>query len=121
VPKSHPCPARLLLFCLVLLEQFRTDRVFWKQFEIAEKIVKLRDTSVLEQLKLYLKDNDRHVRGNAAYVFAALGDDEGVEVIKAILTDRSERSEGQGIPGGNWTSARKFPQIVTMQSICLAI
>ena len=87
----------------VLVEQFRTNRVFWEQFEIAEKIVKLHDTSVLEQLKPCLQDNDRHVRGNAAYVFAALGDDDdGFAVIKAILTDRSERAEGQGIPGGNW-------------------
>ena len=86
----------------VLVEQFRTSRVFWEQLEIAKKIGKLHDTSVLEQLKRYLEDNDRHVRGNAAYVFAALGDDDGFEVIKAILTDRSERSEGQGIPGGNW-------------------
>jgi hypothetical protein len=86
----------------VLVEQFGTNRVLWAQFEIAEKIVKLHDTSVLEELKPYLKDNDRHVRGNAAYVFAALGDDDGFEVIKATLTDWSERSEGQGIPGGNW-------------------
>lgn len=86
-----------------LVAQFKTNRVFWQQFEIAEKIVKLHDTSVLAQLKPYLKDDDRHVRGNAAYIFSALGNDEGFEVIKAILTDRSERSEGEGSPGGNWS------------------
>jgi HEAT repeat protein len=85
-----------------LVKRFKTNPVFWQQFEIAEKIVKLHDTSVLEQLKPYLKDNDRHVRGNAAYIFARLGDDAGFEVIKSILSDRSQRPEGQGIPGGNW-------------------
>ena len=85
-----------------LMEEFKGNRVFWQQFETAQKIVHLHDTSILEQLKPYLKDDDRHVRGNAAYVFAALGDDAGFEVIKAILTDRSGRPEGQGIPGGGW-------------------
>src|SRR5271165_929556 len=85
-----------------LVEQFKTERTFTDQFEVAEKLVKLHDPSVIEQLKPYLKDDDRHVRGNAAYIFAALGDEDGFEVIKAILTDRSERSEGQVFPGGNW-------------------
>jgi hypothetical protein len=85
-----------------LVEQFKTSQVFFEQFEIAEKLVKFHDTSVLGPLKPYLKDNDRHARGNAAYIFAALGDDRGFEVIKTILTDRSARSEGQGIPGGGW-------------------
>jgi HEAT repeat protein len=87
----------------VLAERFKTERSFTDQFEIVEKLVKLHDTSVLEQLKPYLKHDDRHIRGNAAYVFAALGDDRGFDVLKAILMDRSERPEGQGIPGGNWT------------------
>ena len=86
-----------------LVEQFKTSRIFWQQFEVAVKLVKLHDTSVLEQLQPYLRDQDRHVRGNAAYILAELGDDRGFEVIKAILTDRSERPEGQGFPGGNWT------------------
>jgi HEAT repeat protein len=85
-----------------LVEQFKTERTFTDQFEVAGKLVKLHDTSVLEPLTPYLKDDDRHVRGNAAYLFAALGDDRGFEVIKAILTDRSARSEGQGIPGAGW-------------------
>lgn len=87
---------------IALVEEFKSNRVFWEQFEIGQKIVKLHDTSILEQLKPYLKDDDRHVRGNTAYIFAALGDDAGFEVLKAILTDRSGRPEGQGIPGGGW-------------------
>jgi HEAT repeat protein len=86
-----------------LLEQFKTNRVFWQQFEVAEKLVELRDTAVREQLKTYLQDEDRHVRGNAAFVFAALGDDRGFKVIDTILSDRTARPEGQGMPGGNWS------------------
>lgn len=58
-----------------LVQQFKTSRVFWQQFEVAEKLAKSHDRAVLEQLETYLKDEDRHVRGNAAFVFAALGDE----------------------------------------------
>jgi HEAT repeats len=86
-----------------LAQQFKTSRVFWQQFEVAEKLVKSHHHSVLEQLEPYLKDEDRHVRGNAAFVFAGLGDDRGFEVIASILRDRSDRPEGQGMPDGTWT------------------
>lgn len=91
-----------------LVEEFQTNRVFWEQFEIAKKIVSLHDATVLEQLKIYLNDDDRHVRGNAALVFAALGDDRGFEVISSILKDRSDRPEGQGSPGGKWSVAEQI-------------
>ena len=86
-----------------LVEQFKSNHSFWEQFEVAEKLAKLGDKSVLSKLEPYLTDEDRHVRGNSAFVFAALGDDRGFEAIVAILTDRSNRGEGQGIPGGGWS------------------
>jgi HEAT repeat protein len=85
-----------------LVEQFKNNRVFWQQFEVAEKLVNLHDTTVLKQLKSYLNDDDRHVRGNAAFVFAALGDDRGFEIIVDILKDRSDRPQGQ-TTSGNWS------------------
>jgi HEAT repeat protein len=85
-----------------LVQQFKVNQVFWQQFEIAEKLVNLHDLAVLRQLEPYLEDQDRHVRGNAAFVFAALGDDRGFEVIVGILNDRSDRPRGQGA-GGNWS------------------
>jgi HEAT repeat protein len=36
------------------------------------------------------------VRGNTAFVFAGLGDPRGFQVIADILSDRSDRPEGQG-------------------------
>ncbi len=80
-----------------LLEQFKGTKVFWRQFEVAKKIIALRDTEVLQELTGWLSHEDRHLRGNAAFIFAGLGDDRGFEVISAILTDTSDRAEGQGI------------------------
>src|SRR5258708_1555107 len=87
----------------VLVDQFKNTTAFWEQFEVAKKIVMLHDTSVLYELEAHLSDRDRHARGNAAFVFAALGDDRGFEVIKAVLNDRSDRPEGQGIGACCWS------------------
>ena len=74
-----------------LLDQFQTSTVFWKQFEVAKAIVAAKDTSVLPQLESLLTHEDRHLRGNAAFILAGLGDPRGFDVIVAILGDRSER------------------------------
>ena len=84
---------------VALIEQFKASKVFWQQIEIAKKIVATHDRAVLRQLLPMLLDQDRHSRGNAAYVFAGLGDDRGFETIRGILTDRSNRPMGQGIVG----------------------
>lgn len=74
-----------------LVEQFKSTSVFWKQFEVAKKIVALHDNSVLQDLEPWLKNEDMHLRGNAAFIFASLGDDRGFQVIRDILEDRSTR------------------------------
>jgi HEAT repeat protein len=79
-----------------LLEQFKSEKVWWRQNEVAKKIIALHDKSVLPALASWLNHEDRHVRGNAALIFAAFGDDRGFDVISAMLTDRSDRPEGQG-------------------------
>jgi HEAT repeat protein len=81
----------------VLVDQFKASKVFWQQIEIGKKIVAAHDRSVLPQIQPMLSDQDRHRRGNAAYVFAGLGDDRGFETIRGILTDRSNRPLGQGV------------------------
>jgi HEAT repeat protein len=87
-----------------LLEQFKTTTVFWQQLEVARKIVELRDPSVLPRLRTWLTEDDRHLRGNAAFIFAGLGDNIGIEVIAAILNDYADRPEGQGIlMAGRWS------------------
>jgi hypothetical protein len=74
-----------------LVEQFESTTAFWEQFEVAKKVVALRDKSVLPRLELWLRCEDKRRRGNAAFVFARLGDDRGLEVIQAILEDRSPK------------------------------
>ena len=82
-----------------LLAQFKSATIFFQQFEVARELVALHDISVLPELVGWLNHEDRHVRGNAAFIFAGLGDDRGFNVIKEILADRSDRPEGQGVPG----------------------
>lgn len=79
-----------------LVEQFKSETVFWRQFTIAKEIVDRHDPSVLPSLVPWLSYEDRHARGNAAFIFGGLGDPRGFQVITDILTDRSDRPEGQG-------------------------
>jgi hypothetical protein len=74
-----------------LVERFENTTVFWKQFDVAKKIVALHDKSVLPPLEPWLHREDMRRRGNAAFIFASLGDDRGFQVIKAILEDRSAK------------------------------
>jgi HEAT repeat protein len=74
-----------------LVQQFENTRYSGKNFEVAKKIVALRDKSVLKELAPELSNMDMHRRGNAAFIFASLGDDRGFQVIKAILEDRSSK------------------------------
>ena len=86
-----------------LLQQFETTTVFWRQFDVAKAIVAANNTNVLPELQSWLAHEERHLRGNAAFVFDGLGASRVFDVIAAILRDYSERWEGQGIPGGRWS------------------
>jgi len=80
-----------------LLRRFETDTVFWRQFEVAKAIVAAKDPSVLARLEPWLTHEDRRLRGNAAFIFAGLGDPRGFSAIVAILGDRSERRKVDAI------------------------
>ena len=82
-----------------LVESFTHESVFWPQFTIAVRIAERNDPRVLPALASWLGHEDRHLRGNAAFVFAKLGDPRGFQTVAAILEDRSDRPQGQGIPG----------------------
>jgi HEAT repeat protein len=81
---------------IALVEQFKNEKVFWKQIEIAKAIAGKHDASVLPALADSLDHQDRHIRGNVAFIFASFGDPRGLDTIADILADRSERPEGQG-------------------------
>jgi HEAT repeat protein len=79
-----------------LVRQFESETVFWRQIEVAKAIVATHDKSVLPRLESWLTHQDRHLRGNAAFIFAGLGDPRGFDVIEAILRDYSDRPPGEG-------------------------
>jgi HEAT repeat protein len=79
------------------------EKVFWRQFKIGQALAAANDRGAITELEIWLTHDDRHLRGNVAFVFGRMGDPRGFETIAAILADRSTRSVGQGIPGGNWT------------------
>ena len=81
-----------------LLDQFQTTNSA-RQLEVGKQIVKVGDVSALRVLEPWLGHEDRHLRSNAAFVFASLDDARGFETLRGILTDRSYRPLGQGIPG----------------------
>lgn len=102
---SGVCSSQQSQALRTLVNQFDSTRIFWQQVEVAKKIITLNDASVLPQLEPWLTNGDRHVRANAAFIFAALGDPRGFDVLTAILDDRSERPKAQGaaVRAGYWT------------------
>ena len=63
-----------------LVQQFENTTIFWKQFEVAKKIVALRDKSVLQGLEPWLSNDDMRRRGNAAFhLLQAWGDERGFQ------------------------------------------
>ena len=86
-----------------LVRQFERETVFTRQFQVAQAIVAAHDPGVLQKLESWLRHPDRHLRGNAAFIYAALGDSRGFDAIVAILNDRSERPEAQGSSNGWWS------------------
>jgi HEAT repeat protein len=82
-----------------LLDRFKGEPVFWRQHEIGKALVAANDRAVIPELEAWLGHDDRHLRGNVAFVLARLGDPRGFRAIAEILTDRSMRPAGQGIAG----------------------
>jgi hypothetical protein len=82
-----------------LVERFKREKIFSEQLLIAQQIAERYDSSVIPSLIGWLTHEDRHIRGNAAFVLGRLGDPRGFQVIADILDDRSDRPVGQGIPG----------------------
>jgi HEAT repeat protein len=80
-----------------LQDQFQTTNVS-RQLDVGKQIANVGDVRALLVLESWLGHEDRHLRGNAAWVFASLGDARGFETLRLILTDRSYRPLGQGIP-----------------------
>src|SRR5262245_40713232 len=71
-----------------LLDRFKQETVFWRQFEFGQALVATGDRSVIAKIAPLLTHVDRHLRGNVAFVIGRLGDSRRFEAIAAILVDR---------------------------------
>ncbi len=98
-----------------LLRQFEGESSFWRQFQVAQAIVAGNDASILPNLEPWLTHQDRHLRGNAAFIFGRFGDSRGFDTIVAILGDRSGKravwkisSAGTPDTGGQITEDRYY-------------
>ncbi|HMB29184.1 MAG TPA: HEAT repeat domain-containing protein [Blastocatellia bacterium] len=91
-----------------LVKEFETTKVFWRQFEVAKKLVASGDKSALPALESWLSNEDRHTRCVAAFVFAGLGNEQGLEIISAVIKDKSDRPEGQGVSTAPWSIQRQI-------------
>jgi HEAT repeat protein len=86
-----------------LVARFKQEKVSWQQMEIAKALAATNERSAIAELEPWLTHEDRHLRGNAAFVLGRLGDPRGFDTIVAILADRSPRAEGQGHAAGRWS------------------
>lgn len=91
-----------------LLDRFKQEPVFWRQFEIGKALAATGDRTVVGEIAPLLTHGDRHLRGNAAFVIGRLGDPRGFQTIAAILADQSTRGPGQGIAGGKWSDTAQI-------------
>jgi hypothetical protein len=107
-----------------LVQDFRRSDVFFRQLEIGKQLVALKDPNVLEKLVDLLRSEDRHIRGNTAFVFAGLGN-----VVASISSPESFRthpiaSKGRGRVSprvtGSITLSSRSRQIDITLSICSA-
>jgi len=74
-----------------LISSFQRETVFWQQAEIGEKLASRAKLEDLAPLAPWLAHDDRHVRGNVAWVFGKLGDRRGFDTLVGILNDRSAK------------------------------
>jgi len=95
-----------------LVDKFKNEEVFWKQMAIGQAIVAMHDASVLPPLADWLGHQDRHIRGNVAFIFGSFGDPRGLQTIASILGDRSERPLGQGIATASGDGRYRFERQV---------
>jgi HEAT repeat protein len=86
-----------------LLDRFTQEKLFTLQFEIGRALAARGDRHAISELEGWLTHDDRHLRGNVAFVLARLSDPRGFHTIAQILADKSPRSQGQGTPFPRWT------------------
>jgi hypothetical protein len=81
-----------------LIDRFRREKEYFRQFDLARALAATGARDAIGALEGWLTHEDRHLRGNAAFVLGRLGDPRGFQTIAAMLADHSPRPRGQGGP-----------------------
>jgi hypothetical protein len=108
-PPSSPSgdqrpPADVKLPIDELIDRFKREQVFYRQFDIAQQLAATADRRIVGELEDWLTHPDRRVRGNVAFVLARLGDARGFRTIADILGDPSSGDrEQQAVTAGSAT------------------
>lgn len=74
-----------------LLRDFEGVKWSWQRPEIIKKLIAKGDKSVVPEFARMLVSEDRHLRCDAGWVLAGLGDERGLPAVIAELTDTSDR------------------------------
>ncbi len=74
-----------------LVQAFEKAKYGWQQLEIAQQMVKSGDRSLIPALSRHLDSDDEHLRCNAGFVLAGLGDERGLEAIISELKTKKLR------------------------------
>jgi hypothetical protein len=104
-----------------LLDRFKTEDVFWRQFEIGQALAAANDPTVIPALEAGLTQDDRHLRGNGlscSLDSATPGDSRPLSRSWPIAL-RDPAARAFRVAGG--ACRRRFAAIATMRHTCLAI
>jgi hypothetical protein len=102
-----------------LVERFQAETVFWQQADLADEIAPQLHREDLAPLEPWLKHDDRHIRGNVAYLFERVGDRRGFDTLVGIVVDRSSPRTINPpvivIGDGDFEAWRRTPQAFAQQ------
>jgi HEAT repeat protein len=84
-------PASAVKSAADLLREFKELKWKWERTEIVKKIIAKGDKSVVPEIARMLASDDRRLRCDAGWVLSELGDERGLPVVIAELTDASDR------------------------------
>ena len=77
-----------------LLREFNDEKISWKQNEVCRGLIAIGDKRVVIEMIPMLASENRHIRCNAGWVLAGLGDERGLPAVLAELKDTSDRPVG---------------------------
>jgi PBS lyase HEAT-like repeat-containing protein len=91
-----------------LIDRFKREQFFWRQFEIGERLVASGDRRIIGELDAWLTHPDLRIRGNVAFVLGRLGDARGYTTLLEIVGTPSSQEVGPAAASARWTTLRQI-------------